>query len=77
MMQTDLEHLKADVTMRKLVLEKRRLVLAQRREQRELFFWTASRLLRLVVMVACAIGVIVGLADGDMHVLIHAIAVLR
>jgi uncharacterized integral membrane protein len=48
----------------------------QRRQERELFFWTARQTLALVLLVACTIGAIAAVMNGEMEILLRAIAVL-
>jgi hypothetical protein len=42
-----------------------RAPLDQRRDERELFFWTAREILKLVVAVTCTVYVIVCLVTGN------------
>jgi hypothetical protein len=48
----------------------------RRRQERELFFWTVRQTLALVLLAACTIGGVVAVANGEMEILLRAVAVL-
>lgn len=45
---------------------RQRRPISERRDERELFFWTATMTLRLVAAVACTAYLVVALAHGEM-----------
>jgi hypothetical protein len=54
----------------------RRLSISQRREERELLFWTARQSLRIVLLLAFTVYAIVAFASGHMPILDHLLPLL-
>ena len=50
--------------------------LRQRRQERELFFWTARQTLALILLTACTLGAVVAIANGGMEIMVRAVSAL-